>query len=155
MKWHRGCHCVGLNGAARLSLPQHACCTACRHMHRLPCRLGAFPEALLDIAIEQARALHALSPSMQSLERSCDNAFGLYRKTRPPASSESVRRARALGKAGPHPALAEVAQRMGLMHTGAGDAERAEITGWLKCFRPSATVLEAQVRHDPAIHMAA
>lgn len=131
-------------------------CRSMRAAQRaVTCRLGAFPEALLDIAIEQARALHALSPSMQSLERSCDNAFGLYRKTRPPASSESVRRARALGKAGPHPALAEVAQRMGLMHTGAGDAERAEITGWLKCFRPSATVLEAQVRHDPAIHMAA
>lgn len=109
------------------------------------CRLGAFPEALLDIAIEQARAHHALSPSMQTLERSCDNAFGLYRKTRPPASSESVRRSRALDKPGPHPLLAEVAQRMGLMHTAAGDTARAAITGWLKSFRPAATVLEAQV----------
>lgn len=109
------------------------------------CRLGAFPEALLDVAIEQTRAHHALSPSMQSLEKSCENAFTLYRRTRPPASSESVRRARAVGKPGPHPTLAEVAQRMGLMHSGTGDAARAEITGWLKSFRPSATVLEAQV----------
>eukprot|EP00892_Ulva_mutabilis_P001571 jgi/Ulvmu1/11414/UM075_0076.1 len=107
--------------------------------------LGAFPEALLDIAIEQARAQLALSPSMQSLAQSCENAFTLYRKTRPPASTESVRRARALGKPGPHPMLAEVAQRMGLMRSGATDAARAEITDWLKSFRPAATVLEAQV----------
>jgi hypothetical protein len=43
---------------------------------------------------------------LQGLQKSVGNAFGLYVKTRPPASAESVARAKALGKEGIHPVLA-------------------------------------------------
>lgn len=44
---------------------------------------------------------------LQGLQKSVGNAFGLYVKTRPPASAESVARAKALGKEGVHPLLAK------------------------------------------------
>lgn len=40
------------------------------------------------------------------MQRSCTNAFSLYKRTRPPAAPESVARAKALPKEGVHPLLA-------------------------------------------------
>lgn len=51
-------------------------------------------------------ALVATSPELQALRRSCANAWGLYRRTRPGASAESVSRARALPRGGLQPLLA-------------------------------------------------
>jgi hypothetical protein len=45
------------------------------------------------------------APELDGMQRSLRNAYGLYLKTRPAASSESVRRAKALQAEGPHPLL--------------------------------------------------
>jgi ATP-dependent RNA helicase DDX54/DBP10 len=94
--------------------------------------------------VEHVREVAARDASLAALERSCDNAFALYVRTRPPASTESLKRARLLPKPGPHPRLVELAEerKLGDAH---GDAARADITTALKDFRPAATVLEAQV----------
>lgn len=113
--------------------------------HGLTCRLGAFPEALLDLSVERARECVARDASIQALESSCANAFALYKRTRPAASTESLKRARALPRPGPHPVLVALAERQRL-GGAATEAAKADITQALKRFRPAATVLEAQVR---------
>lgn len=40
------------------------------------------------------------------MTKACSNAFGLYKRTRPPAAPESVARAKGLPKEGIHPLLA-------------------------------------------------
>ncbi len=63
-------------------------------------------QAVLEGAVERVTALVAASPELQALRRSCANAWGLYRRTRPGAAAESVARARALPPGGVHPLLA-------------------------------------------------
>ena len=95
--------------------------------------------------VERVREIAARNATLQGLEKSCDNAFALYTRTRPPASTESLKRARLLPKPGEHPALVRLAKERKL-----GDASehaaKAHITDALKQFRPASTVLEAQVR---------
>lgn len=67
--------------------------------------LGTFPAAVLDPLIEHLLELVAATPELEGMQRSLRNAYGLYLKTRPAASSESVRRAKALQAEGPHPLL--------------------------------------------------
>jgi hypothetical protein len=118
------------------------------------CRIGRYPDCLLEHAVEQVRALAEDDPSMWSLEKSCANAAALYKKTRPPASAESVKRARELPPAGPHPRLAEIAAARGIT-SAAAEAAKVDITNVLRRFRPAATVLEAQVcpqsRREPSL----
>ena len=109
------------------------------------CRLGSYPEAMLDLSVEAVRNIVATNPSIASLENSCTNAFNLYKKTRPPASTESMKRAKAISREGPHPLLVAVARRCNYVNMDAETA-RSEFTNALKSFRPAATVLEAQVR---------
>ena len=116
------------------------------------CRLGGFPEGLLGLAIEQAQSITATNATLEGMEQSCENSFSLYRRTKPPASTESVKRARKFPRGGPHALLHELAVRLkieqpsGAAADGGEGAARADITNALKRFRPVATVLEAQVR---------
>lgn len=51
---------------------------------------------------------------LEGLQKSVANAFSLYVKTRPPASAESVARAKALKKEGIHPLLAQALPKASL-----------------------------------------
>ena len=118
------------------------------------CRLGGFPEGLLGLAVEQVQSITATNATLEGMEQSCENSFSLYRRTKPPASTESVKRARKFPKGGPHALLHEVAVRLKIEQPagdgadGSEKAARSDITNALKRFRPVATVLEAQVRTD-------
>ena len=63
-------------------------------------------QAALDDSIEHARDTVSSSHDLVGLQKACTNAFGLYKRTRPPAAPESVARAKALPKEGMHPLLA-------------------------------------------------
>jgi ATP-dependent RNA helicase DDX54/DBP10 len=78
------------------------------------------------------------------MHRSLTNAFALYVRTRPAASTESVNRAKQLSKEGQHPALLSLMpqqQRVDLQ----AEAQLAQFTSALRSFRPVATVFEAEV----------
>lgn len=112
------------------------------------CRLGGIPEGLLGIASEQMQSIVATNATLQGMEQTCANSFNLYRKTKPPAATESVKRARNFSNGGPHALLHDLAVRLKIENaadTASGRDTRAEITNALKRFRPAATVLEAQV----------
>ena len=63
-------------------------------------------QAALEDAITEGQDLIA-KHDLQGLRKSVANALALYIKTRPPASAESVARAKAMPKEGPHPLLAK------------------------------------------------
>ena len=108
--------------------------------------LGTLPGAALEAASERARLLAGDSDELRALTRVSINAAKQYNKTRPPASAESVRRARELPAAGPHPPL--LAAPPGDAATAAlaaSEAELARLAAQIGRYRPSATVLEAEV----------
>lgn len=63
-------------------------------------------QAALDDSIEHAREAIGSSHDLQGMQKAVSNAFGLYKRTRPPAAPESVARAKGLPKEGIHPMLA-------------------------------------------------
>ena len=103
---------------------------------------GSFSAAALSDAGE--RVTHHVHESVElaNAHRAMHNAFRLYVKTRPAASAESCTRAKALPAAGCHPLF-------GGGDSGSGVATLTEgaaaIAAALQGFRPSATVLEAEV----------
>ncbi len=60
----------------------------------------------LESSGEHVRELVAHSTDLQAQQRYAVNAFKLYRKTRPAAAPESVKRAKGLATEGIHPVLA-------------------------------------------------
>ena len=68
--------------------------------------LPVWLQAPVEDAAERVRATIAGASDLQAQQRSCSNAWDLYRRTRPAASPESAARARTLGLPGPHPLLA-------------------------------------------------
>ena len=99
--------------ALRTCMWRHQSCGECAQLPELVKEHGrrrqtALPvaQAALEGATERVAALVATSPELQALRRSCANAWGLYRRTRPGASAESVSRARALPRGGLQPLLA-------------------------------------------------
>ena len=56
--------------------------------------VGAFPRISMDLAVERVKRILEDALELRPMLRVCSNAFSLYLKTRPPASAESVRRAR-------------------------------------------------------------
>jgi hypothetical protein len=100
--------------------------------------------------VEHVRECVAQNPSIEALESSCENAFALYQRTRPPASTESLKRSRLLPKPGPHPELVALAQERALADVSS-DAGKVLITAALRRFRPAATVIEAQVGPLPPL----
>ncbi|KIZ06170.1 hypothetical protein MNEG_1790 [Monoraphidium neglectum] len=105
---------------------------------------GSFPAAILEPLQDHLRAAVDAAGDLASVQRTLQNAYSLYLKTRPAASSESVKRAKGLPKEGPHPMLLGKlpATRRGNLQN---EAALAEFTQKLKNFRPTATVLEAEI----------
>jgi hypothetical protein len=71
-------------------------------------------QAALEDNTERVRAAVAGASELQGLQRSCANAWLLYKRTRPAASPESVTRARSMPAAGVHPLLAVVCPQSSL-----------------------------------------
>lgn len=79
-------------------------------------QLPAQPAACVLLALCCAHSCAPVTPHCSlpaGMTRSLGNAFSLYLKTRPAASSESVRRAKGLGAEGGHPLLLAAVQREG------------------------------------------
>ena len=72
-----------------------------------------FLQAALEDSAERVRTAVAAGSDLEGLQRSCANAWSLYKRTRPPASPESAARARDMGSVGMHPLLAAAAPRDG------------------------------------------
>ncbi|CAL8470205.1 g9747 [Coccomyxa elongata] len=105
---------------------------------------GTFPQAALEDYLERVWAAVAGASELQGLQRSCANAWLLYKRTRPAASPESVARARSMPAPGIHPLLAVTCPQPSLAGMEAQE-DMASIAARLRAYRPSATVLEAQV----------
>ncbi|KAI8463120.1 MAG: DEAD-domain-containing protein [Monoraphidium minutum] len=105
---------------------------------------GSFPAAILEPLQDHLRNAVEAAPDLAGAQRTLTNAYGLYLKTRPAASSESAKRAKRLASEGPHPALVArmPGARVGSLQS---EAALAEFTQRLKNFRPTATVLEAEI----------
>lgn len=65
------------------------------------------PQAALEQVGERLKVVLEQDSSLESQWRSVTNAYSLYRKTRPSAAGESVKRARSLPADGIHPLLAK------------------------------------------------
>ena len=96
-----------MTGLIRGFVPAYALLSRClRSAEDLPFSLLVWLQAPVEDAAERVRATIAGAPDLQAQQRSCSNAWDLYRRTRPAASPESAARARTLGLPGPHPLLA-------------------------------------------------
>ena len=104
--------------------------------------LGTLPSAALEAACERVRSLSAASDDVQALSRVAVRAMQQYNKTRPPASLESVRRAKELAPPGPHPDLLASAASD---PQAAAEAAVARVAAQLGRYRPAATVFEQDV----------
>ena len=63
------------------------------------------PQVVLDPILEHLKDLQQSVPELACAQRSIANAYALYIKTRPPASSESSKRAKTMSQGGIHPLL--------------------------------------------------
>ena len=113
--------------------------------------VGTFPIGSLDLLADRVRELHETYIELETLQKSTANAYKAYQKTRIPASSESVARAKPLIECGPHPAFCAAIFRKA--HNAGGTSntttyknakELAELMRGMKNYRPQATVLEAE-----------
>lgn len=103
-------------------------------------RRGCFAFLTLRVCVCFVQANAELS----SAERTLSNAWGMYSRTRPAPSNQSVRRTRQLAKEGVHPLLLALLPRSKYTSI-ANEAALAAFTERLKTFRPAATVLEADI----------
>lgn len=109
-----------------------------------PSEFGRFPQTVLDPLLGHVTATIGNTPDLLIQQKSLANAKTLYIKTRPPASSESARRAKSFEREGIHPILAAAVPSLAL---GGLEAQQslADITASLRAYRPSQTVFESQV----------
>lgn len=98
---------------------------------------GSIPQYLLDAESGWVKSQITGSVELQGLERTMNNAFKLYYRTRPPPSPESVRRAKILPDPPVHPML--------LKHVDDAKQDHLDYLKALKGFRPSHTVFEAKM----------
>jgi ATP-dependent RNA helicase DDX54/DBP10 len=108
-----------------------------KHVHR-------FLQVVLSPITEHVKSLESSASELCGMRRSLTNAFNLYLRTRPAASPESTKRARALPQDGVHP-LMVACLPPALQRDVRNETALAEFTAALKGFRPAATVLEAEI----------
>ena len=105
----------------------------------------------MEDAAERVRDIVAGASELQAQQRSCSNAWNLYKRTRPAASPESAARARTLAAPGPHPLLAaactaytqEHAQAQVICTRNVEGPARAEVPHMQAC---------TTLTHMPAVH---
>ncbi|KAL8141379.1 hypothetical protein V2J09_007400 [Rumex salicifolius] len=97
---------------------------------------GRFPQTVLDLVSDSVRDIIDSSTELDTLQKTCRNAFQLYTKTKPLPAKESIRRAKELPREGLHPMFKSILEGNEL--SALAFSER------LKSFRPKQTVLEAE-----------
>ncbi|KAI4305795.1 hypothetical protein L6164_029138 [Bauhinia variegata] len=106
---------------------------------------GRFPQELIDLVSDRVREVIASSAELISLQKTCQNAFRLYLKTKPLPSKESIRRVKDLPQEGLHPIFKNVLETGELMALAFSEN--------LKKFRPKQTILEAEGEAAKLKHM--
>uniref|UniRef100_A0A914QUP4 RNA helicase n=1 Tax=Panagrolaimus davidi TaxID=227884 RepID=A0A914QUP4_9BILA len=97
--------------------------------------MGSFPDDLVHLETEFLRNIHEISMEVSDLKHKSDNAMKKYIRTRPPPSSESVRRSKKEFKTlecAPHPIL-DKSISMSADHS---------VLQELRNYRPQATIFE-------------
>ncbi|CAI8617478.1 unnamed protein product [Vicia faba] len=97
---------------------------------------GRFPQKVIDLVSDRVREVIDTHAELESLQRTCKNAFRLYSKTKPLPSKESIRRVKDLPPEGLHPIFNKV--------LGTGELTALAFSEHLKTFRPKQTILEAE-----------
>ncbi|XP_009798712.1 putative DEAD-box ATP-dependent RNA helicase 29 isoform X1 [Nicotiana sylvestris] len=97
---------------------------------------GRFPQTVLDLLSDRVREIIDSSTELETLQRPCMKAFGLYSKTKPKPSKESVRRVKDLPREGLHPLFKN--------DLGGTELSAMAFSERLKAFRPKQTILEAE-----------
>ncbi|XP_027334482.1 putative DEAD-box ATP-dependent RNA helicase 29 isoform X1 [Abrus precatorius] len=97
---------------------------------------GRFPQKVIDLVSDRVREIIDTSAELESLQRTCKNAFRLYSKTKPLPAKESIRRVKDLPREGLHPMF------MNVLETG--ELMALAFSEHLKKFRPKQTILEAE-----------
>lgn len=64
---------------------------------------GRFPQTVLDLLSDRVREIIDHSTELETLQRPCTKAFGLYSKTKSKPSKESIKRVKDLPREGLHP----------------------------------------------------
>lgn len=107
---------------------------------------GRFPQKVIDLVSDRVREIIDTSAELQSLQKTCTNAFRLYSKTKPLPSKESIRRVKDLPREGLHPIFNNVLE--------AGELMALAFSEHLKKFRPKQTVLETEGEAAKSKHSA-
>lgn len=81
---------------------------------------GTFPAVVLDPLIEHVREVVEAAADLEGMQRTLGNAYGMYCKTRPAPSAQSVRRAKQLSKEGVHPLLLALLPKTKYTHIEVG-----------------------------------
>ncbi|KAH0722151.1 hypothetical protein KY289_005195 [Solanum tuberosum] len=97
---------------------------------------GRFPQTVLDLLSDRVREIIDHSTELETLQRPCTKAFGLYSKTKSRPSKESIKRVKDLPREGLHPMFKN--DLRGNELSAMAFSER------LKAFRPKQTILEAE-----------
>ncbi|KAK4275966.1 hypothetical protein QN277_018974 [Acacia crassicarpa] len=106
---------------------------------------GRFPQNVLDLVSDRLRETIDASAELTSLQKTCQNAFRLYSKTKPLPANESIRRAKDLPREGLHPIFNNVLET--------GELMALAFTEHLKKFRPKQTVLETEGEAAKSKHL--
>ncbi|OIW17988.1 hypothetical protein TanjilG_31361 [Lupinus angustifolius] len=106
---------------------------------------GRFPQTVIDLVSDRVREIIDTSAELESLQRTCTNAFRLYSKTKPLPSKESIRRVKDLPREGLHPIFKNVLET--------GELMALAFSEHLKKFRPKQTILEAEGEASKSKHL--
>ncbi|XLR18921.1 hypothetical protein S83_046833 [Arachis hypogaea] len=74
---------------------------------------GRFPQTVLDLVSDRVREIIDTNAELESLQRTCINAFRLYMKTKRLPSKESIRRVKDLPRENLHPMFKNVLEAEG------------------------------------------
>ncbi|XP_010278989.1 PREDICTED: putative DEAD-box ATP-dependent RNA helicase 29 [Nelumbo nucifera] len=106
---------------------------------------GRFPQTVLDLVSDKVREIIDSCTELATLQKTCNNAFRLYSKTKPLPSKESIRRAKVLPREGLHPIFKHL--------LGGNELTALAFSERLKSFRPKQTILEAEGEAAKSKHL--
>ncbi|XP_043689719.1 putative DEAD-box ATP-dependent RNA helicase 29 [Telopea speciosissima] len=106
---------------------------------------GRFSQTVIDLVSDRVREVIDSCTELVTLQKTCNNAFRLYSKTKPLPSKESIRRAKVLPREGLHPIFKNV--------LGGSELTALAFSERLKTSRPKQTILEAEGEAAKSKHL--